>query len=144
MQELHIKSYLSKNGVRPLRKRVKIMHYLISNRNHPTVDIIYSDLVKKIDRLSKTTVYNVLNLFVQEGLVVPLNIENNELRYDADTSAHGHFKCKHCGKIFDFELKKEELPSLPLSGFRADEYQYSIKGICSLCSSKLESCATTA
>jgi len=138
MQELHIKSYLSKNGVRPLKKRVKIMNYLISNRNHPTVDIIYNDLVKKIDKLSKTTVYNVLNLFVQEGLVVALNIENNELRYDADTSSHGHFKCKNCGKIFDFDLKKEELPRLPLSGFKIDEFQYSIKGVCAFCRNKME------
>jgi Fur family transcriptional regulator, peroxide stress response regulator len=144
MQELHIKSYLTKNGVRPLRKRVKIMHYLISNRNHPTVDVIYSDLVKKIDRLSKTTVYNVLNLFVQEGLVIALNIENNELRYDADTSSHGHFKCKTCGKIFDFDLNKEDLPKPPLTGFKIDEYQYSIKGVCAFCRNKMEACATTA
>lgn len=144
MQELHIKSYLTKNGVRPLRKRVKIMHYLISNRNHPTVDTIYSDLVKKIDRLSKTTVYNVLNLFVQEGLVIALNIENNELRYDADTSSHGHFKCKTCGKIFDFDLNKDDLPALPLTGFKIDEYQYSIKGTCAFCRSKMEACATIA
>jgi Fe2+ or Zn2+ uptake regulation protein len=137
MQELHIKSYLTKNGVRPLKKRVKIMQYLIANRNHPTVDTIYNDLVKKVDRLSKTTVYNVLNLFIQEGLVVSLNIENNELRYDADTSAHGHFKCKTCGKIFDFDLKKEELPNLPLSGFQIDEFQYSIKGVCSFCREKM-------
>jgi Fur family transcriptional regulator, peroxide stress response regulator len=138
MEELHIKSYLTKNGVRPLQKRVKIMHYLISNRNHPTVDIIYNDLVQKINSLSKTTVYNVLNLFIQEGLVTALNIENNELRYDADTSVHGHFKCKICGAVFNFGIRKEEMPDPMLSGFRIDELQYSIKGICSFCKDKMD------
>lgn len=138
MEELHIKTYLTKNGVRPLQKRVKIMHYLISNRNHPTVDVIYNDLVKKIDSLSKTTVYNVLNLFIQEGLVTALNIENNELRYDADTSAHGHFKCKICGGVFNFNIKKEDLPSPALHGFRIDEFQYSLKGVCSFCIEKMD------
>jgi len=113
------------------------MHYLIAHRNHPTVDVIYSDLVKKINKLSKTTVYNVLNLFIQEGLVIALNIENNELRYDADTSVHGHFKCKTCGKIFDFDINKEDMPQLPLSGFQIDEFQYSVKGICAFCKDKI-------
>ena len=138
MEELHIKTYLTKNGVRPLQKRVKIMHYLISHRNHPTVDVIYNDLVQKINSLSKTTVYNVLNLFIQEGLVSSLNIENNELRYDADTSAHGHFKCKTCGGIFNFSMKKEDLPDPLLHGFRIDEFQYSLKGICSFCNEKID------
>jgi len=138
MEELHIKSYLTKNGVRPLQKRVKIMHYLISNRNHPTVDVIYNDLVQKINSLSKTTVYNVLNLFIQEGLVTSLNIENNELRYDADTSAHGHFKCKTCGGVFNFNIKKEDMPDPLLNGFRIDEFQYSIKGVCSFCNEKID------
>lgn len=138
MEEVHIKSYLTKNGVRPLQKRVKIMHYLVSKRNHPTVDIIYSDLVQQINSLSKTTVYNVLSLFIQEGLVNSLNIENNELRYDADTSVHGHFKCKICGGVFDFGIKKEQLPNPLLNGFRLDEFQYSIKGVCSFCNEKMD------
>jgi Fur family transcriptional regulator, peroxide stress response regulator len=138
MEEVHIKSYLSKNGVRPLQKRVKIMHYLISNRNHPTVDIIYNDLVQKISSLSKTTVYNVLNLFIEEGLVNALNIENNELRYEADTSLHGHFKCKVCGGVFDFGIKKEDLPNPLLNEFKIEEVQYSLKGVCSFCNQKME------
>jgi Fur family peroxide stress response transcriptional regulator len=138
MEELHIKSYLSKNGVRPLQKRVRIMHYLVSHRNHPTVDVIYNDLVQKISSLSKTTVYNVLNLFIQEGLVNALNIENNELRYDADTSMHGHFKCKRCGGVFDFGINKENLPDPLLNGFHIDEFQYSLKGVCSFCNEKID------
>jgi Fur family transcriptional regulator, peroxide stress response regulator len=138
MEEQHIKSYLTKNGIRPLQKRVKIMHYLVSHRNHPTVDVIYNDLVQKINSLSKTTVYNVLNLFIEEGLVNALNIENNELRYDADTSAHGHFKCKICGGVFNFIINKEELPNPMLSNFRIDHFQYSLKGVCSFCNEKME------
>jgi Fur family transcriptional regulator, peroxide stress response regulator len=138
MEEQHIKSYLTKNGIRPLQKRVKIMHYLVSHRNHPTVDVIYNDLVQKINSLSKTTVYNVLNLFIEEGLVNPLNIENNELRYDADTSAHGHFKCKICGGVFNFVINKEELPDPLLNNFRIEHFQYSLKGVCSFCNEKME------
>lgn len=138
MEEQQIKIYLEKSGIRPLQKRVKIMQYLVSKRNHPTVDMIYSDLIHEMKGLSKTTVYNVLNLFVQEGVALALNVENNEVRYDADTSVHGHFKCKICGSIIDFRLKKEDLPSPSLDGFRLDEHHYYIKGVCAFCIEKMD------
>jgi Fe2+ or Zn2+ uptake regulation protein len=138
MEEQQISAYLLKHGVRPLQKRVKIMSYLVSKRNHPTVDMIYSDLIHEINGLSKTTIYNVLNLFVQSGVALALNIEGNEVRYDADTSDHGHFKCKICTGVLDFRIRKEELPNPMLDGFRIDERHYYLKGVCSFCASKIE------
>ena len=133
MQETKIKDYLLENGVRPMNKRVKIMNYLISKRNHPTAEMIYHDLVNEIAGLSKTTIYNTLNLFVQEGIVRSLNIDSNELRYDYDISQHGHFKCKACGEVYDFSMNKELLQDLRLKNFVLDDYQFSIKGVCSIC-----------
>ena len=138
MNDIQIKAYLEKNGVRPLQKRVRIVKCLISRRNHPTVDMIYSDLIHEIKGLSKTTVYNVLNLFVEKGLSLSLNIEGNEVRYDADTSVHGHFKCKTCSGVFDFRVKKEDLPDPSLNGFRIDELHYYIHGVCSFCIEKMD------
>ena len=133
MQEIKIKDYLSENGIRPMNKRVKIMNYLVSKRNHPTAEMIYLEMVNEIAGLSKTTVYNTLNLFVQEGIARALNIDSNELRYDADISQHGHFKCKECGEVYDFSLNKDMLQDLRLRNFILTDYQFSIKGICSIC-----------
>jgi Fe2+ or Zn2+ uptake regulation protein len=136
VEEAKIEKYLVDCGVRPLRKRVKIMRYLVTKRNHPTVDTIYSDLVHEIPGLSKTTVYNVLKLFVENKMVWALNVEDNEIRYDADTSVHGHFKCDVCGSVFDFDVKKEMLPDSGLSGFEVDEFHYYLKGTCAFCKQK--------
>jgi len=133
MQDIKIRDYLSQNGIRPMNKRVKIMNYIVSRRNHPTADMIYLELANEIAGLSKTTIYNALNLFVQEGIARALHIDSNELRYDADISQHGHFKCKECGEVFDFSLNKEMLQDLRLKNFILDDYQFSIKGICSIC-----------
>ena len=138
MEQQQISTYLLKNGVRPLQKRVKIMSYLVSKRNHPTVDVIYSELIHEIKGLSKTTIYNVLNLFVQSGVAQAINIEGNEVRYDADTSTHGHFKCKICSVVIDFQVKQEDLPKPMLEGFRVDEQHYYLKGSCSFCANKIE------
>ena len=133
MQETKIRDYLSENRIRPMNKRVKIMNYLVSKRNHPTADMIYLKLANEIAGLSKTTVYNALNLFVQEGIARALHIDGNELRYDADISLHGHFKCNECGEVFDFSLNTEIVQDLRLKSFVINEYQFSIKGICAIC-----------
>ena len=133
MKEIKIRDYLLKNGIRPMNKRVKIMNYMVSRRNHPTADMIYLELVNEIAGLSKTTVYNTLNLFVQEKIARALNIDSNELRYDADISQHGHFKCNECGEVYDFALNKELLQDLRLKNFLLDDYQFTIKGVCSIC-----------
>ncbi|MFA9390868.1 MAG: Fur family transcriptional regulator [Prolixibacteraceae bacterium] len=125
--------YLSKNGIRPSTPRLLIYKYLFENHNHPTADTIYMALSPSIPSLSKTTVYNTLKLFVSKGVAKSLTIEENEARYDVDTSVHGHFKCKSCGGLFDVLTSPENLNISGLDGFQIDEYQINLKGFCKVC-----------
>jgi Fe2+ or Zn2+ uptake regulation protein len=84
--------------------------------------------------LSKTTIYNTLNLFVEKGAVLQLNIDEKNARYDADIKDHAHFICKSCGKVHDiFDLKTQyfELPNI--EGFEIQNVEISYTGICSSC-----------
>ena len=128
-----VKNYLLKHGIKPSVQRIKIYDYLFHQRTHPTVDTIYKDLNPEIPTLSKTTVYNTLKLFVDKGVAVMITIEDNEVRYDADTSIHGHFKCKSCGEVFDFQIKDEMANSIGLSEFKIEEQHVYLKGICKVC-----------
>jgi Fur family ferric uptake transcriptional regulator/Fur family peroxide stress response transcriptional regulator len=86
------------------------MDYLMSHKTHPTIDEIYSTLSPYMPTLSKTTIYNTLNLFVDKGAVLQLAIDEKNARYDADISNHAHFMCKKCNKVYDlFDLKQELL-----------------------------------
>lgn len=126
-----IDEYLKKHDIKPSYQRIKIFEYLIKHRNHPTVDMIYQELVNEIPTLSKTTVYNTLKLFIEKKIVLLINIEDNETRYDADTSFHGHFKCRKCNEVYDI---KTEIPVLKeLDDFKIEEYHLYIKGICKKC-----------
>ena len=128
-----VNEYLIKNGIKPSFQRINIFDYLLKNRTHPTVDKIYKELVNEIPTLSKTTVYNTLNLFHEKGIVLIINIEDNETRFDAYTSNHGHFKCNKCGEIFDFELSENMLNFVNLKDYSVDEQHVYLKGICPNC-----------
>lgn len=101
--------------------------------NHPTVDVIYKNLVGEIPTLSKTTVYNTLKLFIDKGITSTVTIEDNEVRYDAVIDAHGHFKCNSCGTIFDIKYDFKDVAMNELIDFEVKEIQVHVKGKCNQC-----------
>ncbi len=126
-------SLLKEKGVKPSLQRLKILEYLFNNENHPTVDQIYNDLNVEIPTLSKTTVYNTLNVLIDAGLVKVVNIESSESRYEGISAEHGHFKCKECGKIYDLEFDMELIDKQVPPGFKVSEKDIYFKGICKDC-----------
>lgn len=112
---------------------MKIYNYLVAEKNHPTIDTVYKSLRTEIPTLSKTSVYNTMELLAGKHLVQTITIEENETRYDADTSDHGHFKCTRCGEVYDFNVDLSgAAPGLP-EGFTVDERHVYYKGICKAC-----------
>ncbi|MGE5396215.1 MAG: Fur family transcriptional regulator [Chitinophagales bacterium] len=126
-----IQQLLLDNGIKPSPYRMRIYQYLVEHRNHPNVDMIYQELVDELPTLSKTTLYNTLSLFLEKGITIPITIAENEMRYDADTSIHGHFQCKVCGKIDDLRLNMPSIQSL--KNYMVTENHLYFKGICPGC-----------
>lgn len=131
-----VSEYLKSHDIKPSYQRMKIFNYLITKKNHPTVDQIYKELVNEIPTLSKTTVYNTLKLFVDKKIAIIITIEENETRYDADISLHGHFKCIKCEQVYDVNIKAPESFGEGLEKFQIDEEHIYFKGICEECLKK--------
>ena len=124
---------MKKNNIKPSYSRIKILDYLVTKRSHPTVDEIHQELVKELPTLSKSTVYNTLNLFIKEKLARILTIEDNETRYDATVENHGHFKCEECGNIYDFIINIDAVETMGLQRFKVHEKNVYFKGLCKSC-----------
>ena len=136
MEIKNVAEYLKNNGIKPSYQRVRVFEYLVKKKNHPTVDMVFKALICEIPTLSKTTVYNTLKLFVEKNIVIVINIEDNETRYDADTSIHGHFKCVQCKNLYDFQFDEENLNIKAIEGFDFHQTHLYIKGICKNCKTK--------
>jgi len=124
-------------GVNPSYQRVKILEYLLEKKNHPTIDRIFTDLKPVMPKLSKTTIYNTLQQFVEKNVAQIISIENNETRYDADTSMHGHFKCEKCGAIYDFDYNINDNSISGLENFEVNQTHLYVKGVCKKCKTKI-------
>lgn len=133
MLESH--QYLRQFSIKPSVQRSAVMNFLLNNRIHPTIDEIYMALSPNMPTLSKTTVYNTLDLFVEKGAVRALAIDERNARYDVDISAHAHFICKSCGKVHDIFNVNPSYFQLPQNDkFNIDSVEISYSGICKTCS----------
>jgi Fur family peroxide stress response transcriptional regulator len=130
-------THLTANNIKPSLQRIKIFEYLYENRDHPTVDTIYSDLVGEITTLSKTTIYNTLKLFIDNGITHTVTIEDNEVRYDAIMEEHAHFKCNACGNVFDVEIDISALKFKEKKSFQIEKTNIYLKGKCNTCLNKI-------
>ena len=130
--------YLQSFGIKPSVQRMAIMDYLLTHKTHPSIDEIYMALCDDIPTLSKTTVYNTLKLFVENGAAQMLTIDERNVNYDGDISFHAHFLCKKCNRIFDLPAiqHEEHVAQFSMNGFAVQEIHQYYKGICPACAAK--------
>lgn len=132
----HLTDELLKKNIRPSQQRLKILEYFYLNKNHPTVEDIYSVLKPQMPTLTKATIYNTLKVFVKNKLVEEVLIEGNEVRYDLISNSHGHFKCFECGKIYDFKIDIDGLAVSGLNDFQINDKSVYFNGVCPDCLKK--------
>ena len=135
---MNVYEYLISYNIKPSVQRIAIMDYLLKHKTHPCIDEIYTALCKEIPTLSKTTVYNTLKLFVEQGAAKMLTIDEKNACFDGDMQPHAHFQCKVCNKIYDMPVKvhPEETEAFLKDGFIVEEVHQYYKGICPDCTEK--------
>lgn len=92
---------LQEHQIRPSSQRLLVFDYLKSVKTHPSVDTIYQALLRDNPGLSRTTVYNTLELLASHNLILTLDFGEGFLRYDGEVTPHSHFKCTECGAVID-------------------------------------------
>ena len=124
----------------PPKSSFLMKDYLLKHRTHPSIDEIYMALCDDIPTLSKTTVYNTLKLFVENGAAQMLTIDEKNVCYDGDISLHAHFLCKKCNKIFDLQAPAEDevVRQMNENGFQMEQVHYYYRGVCPQCLQQTE------
>jgi Fur family iron response transcriptional regulator len=80
---------------------------------HKSADQILDEVNKERAYVSKATVYNTLNLFVEKGLINEVVIDPTKVFYDSNTAPHHHFYNEETGYLEDIPLEKVTVAELP-------------------------------
>lgn len=86
------------------RQREAIRNFLMTRRDHPTADMVYSNLRNEFPNISLGTVYRNLTLLARLGEIARLRMGDGVDHFDPNTSPHHHFICNSCGGISDLDM----------------------------------------
>ncbi len=87
------------------KQRELIKDFLCTRKDHPTADIVYTNVRQQYPNISLGTVYRNLTLLSDMGEIQRLRLGDGVDHFDADTSPHNHFVCRQCGCVLDLSME---------------------------------------
>ena len=120
---------LREHGIQPSAQRVAVADYVLHTDEHPSADQVFARVRKTFPMLSRATVYNTLNLFVEKHLLRELVLAEGRVVFDPKTDAHHHFIDESTGRIHDIPWQAVKVSQIDrLKGYEVSEYQVVIRG----------------
>ena len=129
-----INGKLKDAGLRVTPQRQAILEAVMVLGNHPTVDNIIEYIRDKHPHIATGTVYNVLDILVEKGIIRYVKTDRDAMRYDAFLENHHHLYCAASNRIEDYSddeldrLLQEYFESKAIPGFRIDQIRLQING----------------
>ena len=121
------------------RQRESIKENLMHRCDHPTADMIYSDIRKIYPNISLGTVYRNLALLSDLGEIRKVTVDGGADRFDGNTSPNIHFTCRHCGAVLDLDMEDisriKEFAGQNFHGI-IESYSVNFYGLCENCTEK--------
>ncbi len=134
-------AYLIKKKLRKTEERYTILQQICEFPAHFDIISLHENLESLNFHVSKATLYNNLDLFIEAGLIVrhfitPQNVQY-ELRSIAET--HQHLICTYCGDVKEIrdQILKANIGKLKLRRFTPEFSSLYIYGICSRCTYRM-------
>src|SRR5437879_8559643 len=121
------------HGLAATHQRRVVYATVTSLHGHPSAELIYEKVKKKIPSISLATVYNNVRTFLASGMLREVSMHHGSLRVEPNEHEHHHMVCVRCKKIADLDSEslgpvrvKERLPR----GSQATRISVNALGIC--------------
>lgn len=120
---------LDQAGIQPSAQRVAVAEYVLGTADHPSADQVWARVKERFPVLSRATVYNTLNLFVEKGLLRELVLAEGKVVFDPKLSPHHHFIDDETQHIVDIPWDALQVSQVDsLREFDVREYQVVLRG----------------
>lgn len=120
-------------------QRQAVLDVLRASHDHPTAQDVLDRVRRTSPGIGAATVYRALNLLVEQGFALELELGHTAARYDANTSRHDHVVCVRCGAASDVDAPlPAELPEsvARVTGYAVTAHDLRFRGLCPTCQSR--------
>lgn len=94
------------------RQRELILQSLRDRVDHPTAEMIYTDLKVQMPEIGIATVYRNLSDLCEIGKIVKLKSKIGPDRFDGNNTEHIHFECNKCHEIKDIFIDERQTKNI--------------------------------
>lgn len=135
MEKSQMVKLLKERNLQVTPQRLAIFERLRDRKDHPTAEMIYSELATDFPSLTLVTIYNTLQKLEMSGLCCKVNPLHNSARYDGNPDFHMHVICSNCEKVVDLDgiAFSIDLPSWVTDEFEMRSQTVNLFGLCKEC-----------
>lgn len=126
---MQVETILREKHIQSSAQRVAVASYVLHTHEHPSAELVFKRVRAQFPWISRATVYNTLNLFVEKGLLRELHLAPDSVLFDPNTDRHHHFIDEETGRIYDIPWNQIDVSNTkPLPGFEVHDYQVVMRG----------------
>lgn len=117
-----LQSRLRAAGIQPTLQRLAVAEVLLPRPAHLTADAVLAAARRGLPGISRATVYAVLQLFTERGLLRELPVTGAATLYDSNTAPHHHLVDVETGAVLDLPEQALQVAGLEqaLGGVQLD------------------------
>lgn len=120
---------LESRGIQPSAHRVAVAQYVLATGEHPSAERVWATVKERFPMISRATVYNTLNLFVEKQLLRELHLSPDAVVFDPNMDRHHHLIDEDTGSIHDVPWNQVEVCNIErLPGYEISDYQVVMHG----------------
>lgn len=121
---------LNEKKLKITKQRLKIYNIILEND-----EISLKDIINKCNNINKSTIYRIIDLFLDNNIIIKKLNNNNEITYEINGNLDKHYiKCIKCHKKVSIDLCP--LKNIDTKGYKIIKHSIIIDGICSDCLAK--------
>lgn len=123
-------------GLKVTPQRMAVYKALVETTEHPSAEVVFRRVRRTFPSISLDTVNRTLLTLNEMGAAFVVEGSGDAKRFDADLSAHQHFKCIKCRRIIDFHYEpydRIEIPENLASRFTVLRKTVYLEGLCNQC-----------
>ncbi len=136
-----LSQYLEGKHLRKTPERFAILDKVFGQLHLFSIDSLLQLMDDASYHVSRATLYNTMQLFVDAGLVRKHLFNGSTAKYERvlpDASNHYHLVCRKCGKVKEVKAPEilKELTKVKSRTFHGEYFSVYVYGICSTCQRK--------